>query len=176
MATGLPLKLAGKIHDVEERDHFDAAVRPHLDGKIEYLGEVSHDEKVHLLQRAMVTLFPIQWPEPFGLVMVESMACGTPVAAIGLGAVPEVVEDGRSGIVVDTIEEMAACMPRMLELDPMQARAVGGGELLGAANGARLRARLRAPRRRGVTRQQRFSHGNVRGTDPVVSAGSGGGR
>jgi glycosyltransferase involved in cell wall biosynthesis len=56
----------------------------------------------------MVTLFPIQWPEPFGLVMVESMACGTPVAAIGLGAVPEVVEDGRSGIVDDTVEALIA--------------------------------------------------------------------
>ena len=117
MATGLPLKLAGKIHDVEERDHFDAAVRPHLDGKIEYLGEVSHDEKVHLLQRAMVTLFPIQWPEPFGLVMVESMACGTPVAAIGLGAVPEVVEDGRSGIVDSSVEGLIARFDQAVNCD-----------------------------------------------------------
>jgi glycosyltransferase involved in cell wall biosynthesis len=117
VATGLPLKLAGKIHDVEERDHFDAAVRPHLDGKIEYLGEVSHDEKVHLLQRAMVTLFPIQWPEPFGLVMVESMACGTPVAAIGLGAVPEVVEDGRSGIVDSSVEGLIARFDQAVNCD-----------------------------------------------------------
>jgi glycosyltransferase involved in cell wall biosynthesis len=71
-----------------------------------------------------VTVFPIQWPEPFGLVMVESMACGTPVLATRLGAVPEVVEHGRSGMVVDTIEEMAGCIPQMLELDPAEVRAV----------------------------------------------------
>ncbi len=115
--TGLPLKLAGKIHDVEEREHFEAAVRPHLDGNIEYLGEVSHDEKVELLQRAMVTLFPIQWPEPFGLVMIESMACGTPVAAIGLGAVPEVVRDGRSGIVCDDIDGLVERFDEVVGLD-----------------------------------------------------------
>ena len=95
-------------------------MRPHLGDNIEYVGEVSHNEKVELLQRAAVTVFPIQWPEPFGLVMVESMACGTPVLATRLGAVPEVVEHGRGGLVVDTIEEMAACMPRMLELDPLR--------------------------------------------------------
>ncbi len=116
-ATGLPLKLAGKIHDPEEKAHFDAAVAPHLDGQIEYLGEVSHDEKVELLQRAMVTLFPIQWAEPFGLVMVESMACGTPVAAIGLGAVPEVVVDGRSGIVESHVAGLIERLDEAIALD-----------------------------------------------------------
>jgi glycosyltransferase involved in cell wall biosynthesis len=124
LETGMPLKLAGKIHDPIEHEYFDAAVRPHLGDGIEYVGEVSHNEKVELLQRAAVTVFPIQWPEPFGLVMVESMACGTPVLATRLGAVPEVVEHGRSGLIVDTIDEMAACIPRMLALDPAQARAV----------------------------------------------------
>ena len=80
---GIPLRLAGKMHDHEEREHFDRHVRPHLSSSIEYLGEVSHDEKVALLQRAMVTRFPVQWPEPFGLVMVESMGCGTPVVGTG---------------------------------------------------------------------------------------------
>ena len=116
-ATGLPLKLAGKIHDPEEKAHFDEAVAPHLDGQIEYLGEVSHDEKVELLQRAMVTLFPIQWAEPFGLVMVESMACGTPVAAIGLGAVPEVVVDGRSGIVESHVSGLIDRLDEAIALD-----------------------------------------------------------
>jgi glycosyltransferase involved in cell wall biosynthesis len=121
---GLPLLLAGKIHDPIEHEYFDAAVRPYLGNGIEYVGEVSHNEKVKLLQKAAVTVFPIQWPEPFGLVMVESMACGTPVLATRLGAVPEVVEHGRSGLVVDTINEMAACIPALLALDPVGVRAV----------------------------------------------------
>jgi glycosyltransferase involved in cell wall biosynthesis len=124
LETGMPLKLAGKIHDPIEHEYFDAAVRPHLGDGIEYVGEVSHNEKVELLQRAAVTVFPIQWPEPFGLVMVESMACGTPVLATRLGAVPEVVEHGRGGLVVDTVDEMAACIPRILALDPLEVRAV----------------------------------------------------
>ena len=85
---------------------------------------MSHNDKVELLQKAAGTVFPIQWPEPFGLVMVESMACGTPVLATRLGAVPEVVEHGRGGLVVDTIDEMAACIPQMLTLDPEDVRAV----------------------------------------------------
>jgi glycosyltransferase involved in cell wall biosynthesis len=122
--SGTPLLLAGKIHDPIEHEYFDAAVRPYLGDGIEYVGEVSHNEKVELLQKAAVTVFPIQWPEPFGLVMVESMACGTPVLATRLGAVPEVVEHGRSGLVVDTIDEMAACIPELLALDPLEVRAV----------------------------------------------------
>jgi glycosyltransferase involved in cell wall biosynthesis len=121
-ATGLPLKLAGKMHDVSEREHFESEVRPHLNDHIEYVGEVSHDEKVRLLQRAMATVFPIQWPEPFGLVMVESMACGTPVVATRYGAVPEVIEDGRSGFIVDSPEQMALAIERLDELDPAEVR------------------------------------------------------
>ena len=79
-------------------EYFDEFVEPHLGDRIEYLGEVSHGEKVELLQNARATLFPIEWEEPFGLVMIESMACGTPVIATRWGAVPEVIEDGRGGI------------------------------------------------------------------------------
>ena len=121
--TGLPLRMAGKMHEQGEREYFDAEIRPHLGGAIEYLGEVSHDEKVALLQRALLTLFPIQWEEPFGLVMVESMACGTPVIATRRGAVPEVIDDGRSGIVVDTIEQMVARVPQAAGLPREQVRA-----------------------------------------------------
>ena len=92
--TGLPLKLAGKKREPLEQQYFDAYVRPHLNDRIEYLGEVSHGEKVELLQHARATLFPINWEEPFGLVMIESMACGTPVVATRRGAVPEVIERG----------------------------------------------------------------------------------
>jgi glycosyltransferase involved in cell wall biosynthesis len=99
--TGLPLKIAGKMREPLEHQYFDAYVRPHLNSQIEYLGEVSHGEKVELLQHARATLFPIEWEEPFGLVMIESMACGTPVIATRWGAVPEVIEPGRGGVIVD---------------------------------------------------------------------------
>src|SRR6185312_15404516 len=77
--AGLPLKLAGKCREPMERQYFEQYVEPHLGGEIEYLGEVTHGQKVELLQDARVTLFPIEWEEPFGLVMIESLACGTPV-------------------------------------------------------------------------------------------------
>ena len=122
--VGLPLKLAGKMHDVEEQAHFDATVRPYLGDQIEYVGEVSHEEKVHLLQRALLTVFPIQWPEPFGLVMVESMACGTPVLATALGAVPEVVEQRRGGIIAETVDELIGHVDEAAALDRREVRAV----------------------------------------------------
>jgi glycosyltransferase involved in cell wall biosynthesis len=122
MEAGLPLKLAGKLQDQKEIDYFEELVAPHLVGDIEYLGEVSHGEKVELLQNARATLFPIEWEEPFGLVMIESMACGTPVIATRWGAVPEVIEDGRSGVIVDSYREMAEALERADELDPLELR------------------------------------------------------
>ena len=107
MELELPLKIAGKLQEPKEREYFDEFVEPHLGiHGIEYLGEVSHGTKVELLQDARATLFPIDWEEPFGLVMIESMACGTPVIATNHGAVPEVIEDGRSGIIVEHYREM----------------------------------------------------------------------
>jgi glycosyltransferase involved in cell wall biosynthesis len=100
MQTGLPLKIAGKMREPPEVSYFEQYVRPHLVDGIEFLGEVTHGEKVELLQNARATLFPIEWEEPFGLVMIESMACGTPVLATRRGAVPEVVEDGVTGFLV----------------------------------------------------------------------------
>jgi glycosyltransferase involved in cell wall biosynthesis len=122
MATGLPLKLAGKMHEPKEREYFHELVEPHLVNGIEYLGEVTHGEKVELLQNARATLFPIEWEEPFGLVMIESMACGTPVIATRWGAVPEVIEDGRSGIIVDRYTEMPDALERADALDPLELR------------------------------------------------------
>ena len=84
---------------------------------------MTHGQKVELLQDARATLFPIEWEEPFGLVMIESMACGTPVIATRHGAVPEVIDDGRSGIIVDNFREMAAALDRADELDPNECRA-----------------------------------------------------
>jgi glycosyltransferase involved in cell wall biosynthesis len=120
--TGLPLKIAGKMNEPAEKEYFETHVRPGLGWGIEYLGEVSHDEKVDLLQNARATLFPIEWEEPFGLVMIESMACGTPVIATRWGAVPEVIEHGLSGIVVDDYREMAAALEDADGLDPLECR------------------------------------------------------
>jgi glycosyltransferase involved in cell wall biosynthesis len=120
--AGLPLKIAGKMQERLEEEYFEAAVRPHLGPDIEFLGEVTHEEKVDLLQNARVTLFPIKWQEPFGLVMIESMACGTPVIATRWGAVPEVIVDGKTGIIVDEHTEMAAAIPQADRIDPMDCR------------------------------------------------------
>ena len=116
--AGLPLKIAGKRREPAEIAYFEEFVRPHLSSEIEYLGEVTHGEKVELLQDARATLFPIEWAEPFGLVMIESMACGTPVIATRIGAVPEVIEHGRSGIIVDDYREMAAALEAADKLEP----------------------------------------------------------
>jgi glycosyltransferase involved in cell wall biosynthesis len=120
--TGLPLKIAGKNREPLEQEYFDEYVRPHLSPTIEYLGEVTHGEKVELLQNARATLFPIAWEEPFGLVMIESMACGTPVIATRWGAVPEVIEDGVSGIIVDDYRAMPAALEQADSLDPLECR------------------------------------------------------
>jgi glycosyltransferase involved in cell wall biosynthesis len=122
METGLPLKIAGKLQEPKEREYFHELVEPHLVDGIEYLGEVTHGEKVELLQNARATLFPIEWEEPFGLVMIESMACGTPVIATRWGAVPEVIEHGRSGIIVDNYMQIPAALEEADELDPLELR------------------------------------------------------
>jgi glycosyltransferase involved in cell wall biosynthesis len=121
--AGLPLKIAGKRREPAEQLYFHEFVEPHLrDGQIEYVGEVTHGEKVELLQNARATLFPIDWEEPFGLVMIESMACGTPVIATRRGSVPEVIEDGRTGIVVDDYAQMVGAIEAADALEPIELR------------------------------------------------------
>jgi glycosyltransferase involved in cell wall biosynthesis len=122
METGLPLKIAGKKQDPKELRYFKELVEPHLVDGIEYLGEVSHGQKVELLQNARATLFPIEWEEPFGLVMIESMACGTPVIATRWGAVPEVIDHGRSGVIVDDYRVIPAALEEADRLDPFDIR------------------------------------------------------
>jgi glycosyltransferase involved in cell wall biosynthesis len=109
--TGWHLKMAGKI-DFENKGFFEQEVAPHIDGEqIEFLGEVSQAEKKALVGQATATLFPIIWAEPFGLVMPESMAMGTPVIAMALGSAPEIIVDGKTGFlchsVVDCVEAVA---------------------------------------------------------------------
>lgn len=112
--AGIPLKIAGEVQPIFQ-DYFDREIKPHVDGKfIEYVGEADLETKNELLGNSMAMLFPIQWDEPFGLVMIEAMACGTPVLALPGGAVQEVVADGISGIICHSVEEMiqrAASLP-----------------------------------------------------------------
>ncbi|MGA2960916.1 MAG: glycosyltransferase family 4 protein [Candidatus Korobacteraceae bacterium] len=104
--TGIPLKIAGEIQPIF-RDYFESRIKPHIDGKfIQFLGEANLAEKNELLGNATAMLFPIQWDEPFGLVMIEAMATGTPVLALSGGAVREVVADGVSGYVCSTLPEL----------------------------------------------------------------------
>ena len=104
-----------------------------------------------MLQHARVTLFPIDWEEPFGLVMIESIACGTPVVATRRGSVPEVIDDGRTGIIVDDDRELVDAIERADALDPHGAAARGRAALLECAHGRRLRGRVRAGRRARMT-------------------------
>jgi glycosyltransferase involved in cell wall biosynthesis len=122
MELGLALKLAGKVSEPKEREYFAEFVKPHLGNGIEYLGEVNHGTKVELLQNARATLFPIEWEEPFGLVMIESRACGTPVIATRHGAVPEVIDDERGGIVVDHWREIPDALERADAREPSDIR------------------------------------------------------
>ena len=103
--SGWCLKMAGKV-DFDNREFFEQQVAPHIDGQqIQFLGEVSQADKNALIGQATATLFPILWPEPFGLVMAESMACGTPVIAMALGAAPEIVVHGKTGFLGHTVED-----------------------------------------------------------------------
>jgi glycosyltransferase involved in cell wall biosynthesis len=105
--TGIPLKIAGDIQPAN-REYFEKKIRPEIDGQlVEYIGLADLQAKNELLGNSMAMLFPIQWNEPFGLVMVEAMACGTPVLAMPGGSVPEVVQDGVSGYICRSVRSMA---------------------------------------------------------------------
>jgi glycosyltransferase involved in cell wall biosynthesis len=121
--AGRRLVLCATTKNERERAYWASEVEPILGEDVEVRGEVSAEEKVELLGRAAALLFPIQWAEPFGLVMTEAMACGTPVVAWRDGSVPEVVADGVTGFVVGSVEEMAAAVGRVGELDPRVLRA-----------------------------------------------------
>ena len=125
--TGNRLMIVGKCREPWERRYFEAEVEPNLGEDVRYLGEVPHEEKLRLLAEARATLFPIRWNEPFGLVILESLACGTPVLAFPEGAAPEVVEDGRTGFLCAGESEMADAVARVDTLDRAQCRAAVEG-------------------------------------------------
>ncbi len=120
--AGRPLRIAGKCREPGEQEYFDQAVKPHLDGQIEYVGEVSHEEKCRLLCEAHALLVPIEWEEPFGLVMIEAMASGTPPIALNRGSVPEVIDHGRTGMIGNDLDAMAAAVEQAALLDPLELR------------------------------------------------------
>lgn len=133
--TGMKLKMVAAIDPIN-RVYFENKIRPHIDGKqITFHGEVKHDETASFYQGAIATLVPINWNEPFGLVIVESMACGTPVIAFNRGSVPEIVDDGKTGFIINTketndpftisekgIDGMVEAVKRIRDIDPKVCR------------------------------------------------------
>jgi glycosyltransferase involved in cell wall biosynthesis len=121
--AGLALKIAAKVDKVDE-PYFRDVIAPMLDGpQTEFVGEINESEKTEFLGQAAALLFPIDWPEPFGLVMIEAMACGTPVLAFRCGSVPEIIEDRLTGRIVDSVEQAVQAMPDLLALDRRAIRA-----------------------------------------------------
>ena len=121
--AGRRLVMCVTTKNERERSYWAANVEPILGDDVEVHGECTHDQKADLLARAAALVFPIQWAEPFGLVMTEAKACGTPVVAWRNGSVPEVVADGETGFIVGSVEEMAAAIDRVGDLDPHAMRA-----------------------------------------------------
>ncbi|MCR6640652.1 MAG: glycosyltransferase family 4 protein [Sporocytophaga sp.] len=121
--AGIPIKLAAKV-DTKDHEYFETVIKPMLNHPlVEYVGEVSEKEKQEFLGNAIALVFLIDWPEPFGLVMIESIACGTPVIAWRNGSVPEVIEDGVSGRIVESMEEALCSIEEVKRLDRTKVRA-----------------------------------------------------
>ncbi|TKJ28158.1 MAG: glycosyltransferase [Chloroflexi bacterium B3_Chlor] len=121
---GARLILAGKVHEEEERSYFDRRIIPYLSSDIQFIGELGHwsKEKMHLFSRAKGYLYPIQWEEPFGITMVEAMACGTPVVTFKRGAAPEIVAHEVTGFVVETMDEFIEAVKQVGEIDAQKCR------------------------------------------------------
>lgn len=120
--TGVPLKIAAKVDPADEA-YFEHVIRPMLsEPLVEYIGEIGEADKEGFLGDAVALLFPIRWPEPFGLVMIEAMATGTPVIAFPHGSVSEIIEDGVTGVIVDDVDRAVVSLPRAASLDRTRIR------------------------------------------------------
>lgn len=113
---GLPLIIAAKLEDINLA-YFNEFVAPHLSDQIRWVGEVGNEERNRLMSRALCFLHPITWKEPFGLTMIESLACGCPVVGTNLGSVPEIIKDGKTGFVVENTEEAIAAVKNVSQID-----------------------------------------------------------
>ena len=142
---GIPLKIAAKV-DRADQDYYDELIRPLIDHPlVEYIGEIGDHEKSEFLSGAIGLLVPIDWPEPFGLVMIEAMACGTPVIAYNRGSVPEIIDEGLTGFVVEDETSAVAAVGRLSSSEPRRDPKTIRGALHRAAHGARLSRRLSQP-------------------------------
>lgn len=121
---GKKIILAGKVHEKAEREYFERYIEPHLGPQVEFVGEVGQwsDDKMDLLSHGQAYVYPIQWDEPFGITMIEAMACGTPVVTFRRGSAPEVVEHGVTGYVVDDTNEFEAALGNLEAIDPHNCR------------------------------------------------------
>jgi glycosyltransferase involved in cell wall biosynthesis len=121
-SLGIPLKIAAKV-DAVDAVYFRTQIEPMLaGGGVEFIGEINEQQKTRFLGDAQALLFPVDWPEPFGLSMIEAMACGTPVLAFRCGSVPEIIEDGLTGYIVQTMDEAIAALPRVIALNRAKIR------------------------------------------------------
>lgn len=122
--TQIPLKIAAKV-DPSDHEYFKHRIEPMMAGPlVEFIGEINDREKTAFLGEALALLFPIDWPEPFGLSMIEALACGTPVIAFRRGSVPEVIDDGITGYIVANVDEAVAAVSRVHELDRRHCREI----------------------------------------------------
>jgi glycosyltransferase involved in cell wall biosynthesis len=120
--AGLKLKMAAKV-DVVDKDFFEGIIKPLIDNKqIEFIGEIGHKEKAEFLNNALALLAPIQWEEPFGLYFIEAMACGTPVISFNRGSVPEIIENGKTGFIVNSTKEMASAIKDLDKINRIDCR------------------------------------------------------
>lgn len=123
--TGIDLRIAAKVSK-QDQAYFEEVIRPLLKQPgppaIDFIGEVNEEEKCDLLGGAIAMLFPIDWPEPFGLVMIEAMACGTPTIAFRRGSVPEIIDEGESGFIVDDVEQAVGAVEQAAQMDRSRCR------------------------------------------------------
>jgi glycosyltransferase involved in cell wall biosynthesis len=118
----IPLKIAAKI-DRSDQEYFDTQIACLIDGsRVDFIGEITEVEKTRFLGDAIALLFPIDWPEPFGLTMIEAMACGTPVIGFRRGSVPEIIDEGVTGFIVDGLDAAVACVARARGLSRKRCR------------------------------------------------------
>jgi glycosyltransferase involved in cell wall biosynthesis len=111
-----------KMREAVEREFYESEIKGLLTADVEILGELTFDEKIEVFARASCTLMPVQWPEPFGLVTIESLACGTPVVALRNGALPETIEDGVTGFVADDMDGFVRGIEQAASIDPAACR------------------------------------------------------